>query len=162
MSQNEGVHKRLGIHSVKRCAFQSASLFRDDLVVIVGIGICDTAAARRHARQVAFVERLERHQKEARSPPLLRVIQLLTTAELACSNMVPHFGDQHRDSGPGLRCTRDLDTMGALSQTPCSTCARVRPDGKQSLRTVAHDGVLTFYPGRHHYPRHRQNNRAQE
>ena len=82
--------------------------------MVVGIGVCDTTAARRYTLKAAFVERLERHEKGARSRHLLHVNQLLSTAVLASCNVVLHVGDHHRDNGPGLRCARDLGNHSDL------------------------------------------------
>src|SRR5215470_14379167 len=85
-----------------------AGLGGHDRVVVVGIGVCDAAAARSHAVEPALIERLEKYEKGARPRHLLRVEQLLATAKLASGDEVLHVRDHHGDYGPGLRYTRDL------------------------------------------------------
>ena len=52
--QDKRVHQRQRIHGVKREGFQSAGIFGNDDIVIVGIGIGDAAAAWRHAVEPAL------------------------------------------------------------------------------------------------------------
>jgi hypothetical protein len=76
--------------------------------MIAAICIGDAAAAGRHAVEPAFVERLEKDEDGARTGHLLRLDQLLATAELASSDEVLHLRDDHGDDRPGLRYARDL------------------------------------------------------
>ena len=70
--QNQGVHQPERVYGVKSKASGGAGVLGDDQVVIVGIGIGDATAARRHPLQPAFIERLEKHQKRARPRHVLR------------------------------------------------------------------------------------------
>ena len=144
--------------------------------MVVGVGVCDTAAASCHSIEPAFVERLKCHEKRARSRDLLCVEQLLAAAELACGNIVLHIRDHHRDNGPGFRCTGDLGYHSNLhdlrfdlpeaSVEPTSTCGDQNssrshhridhiagPERKllyAPVHTGTDDGLLKFYLGLRH------------
>ena len=80
----------------------------DDHIVIVGVGVGNAAAARGHAIEPAFVERLEKCKKSARPRHLLHIDQLFAAAKLTGGNVVLHVCDDHRDDRPGFRNTGDL------------------------------------------------------
>ena len=89
-------------------AFSAPVSFATIDIVIVGIGIGDAAAARRHAVNAAFVERLQKREKRARPGYLLRFNQLLTAPNLAGGNVVLHIRHHHRDDRERLRDAGDL------------------------------------------------------
>ena len=68
-------------------------------VVVVGVGVGDAAAARRHAGQLALVERLEEHRDRPRLGHLLDVDQLVGRPDLAGGNHVLHLRHHHRQDG---------------------------------------------------------------
>src|SRR5687767_1847970 len=103
--KNQGVHECKRIYYMKSSTLQGASLFCRDFVVVVGVGVCEAAAASCHTIEPTFVERLKSHKKGAGPRDLLRFEQLLAAAELTCGNIVLHIRDHHRDNGPGFRCT---------------------------------------------------------
>ena len=106
--QNQGVHERERIDYMKSCTIQGASLFCRDFLVIVGVGVCDAAAARRHTIEPAFVEWLKFSENCARPRDLLRLEQSLAAEELARGNIVLHIRDHHRDNSPGFSCAGGL------------------------------------------------------
>src|SRR5262245_9265078 len=106
--QNEGMYERTGVHRVKNYASEGAGVFCHDDVVVIGIGVGDAAAARRYIIDAAPVERLEEHQQRARPRHLLRVDELLATAELSGRDEVLDARDRHRDDGERLRHAGDL------------------------------------------------------
>lgn len=59
--ENQGVHECKGIHDVQRHAFQGTGLLCRNLVVIVGVGVGDAAAARRYPFKSALIKGLERN-----------------------------------------------------------------------------------------------------
>src|SRR6478672_7982428 len=79
--ENQGVHQGEGVHNVKPNGPQGARVFCDNDVVIVGIGVGDAAAPRRHAVEAAFEERFEKNEERARPRYLLRLEQLLASPE---------------------------------------------------------------------------------
>src|SRR5215471_7026607 len=95
-----------------------AGLGGHDRVVVVGIGVSDAAAARRHAVEPALIERLEKYEKGARPRNLLRVEQLLAAAKLASCDKVLHIRDHHWDDGPGLRYTGSFGNHSRLHNLP--------------------------------------------
>src|SRR5258708_3029267 len=70
--------------------------FRYNFVMVARIGIGDTAAARRHAVEAAFVKRLKKDEKGTRPRHLLHINQLLAAAKLAGGNEVLHSCHHHR------------------------------------------------------------------
>src|ERR1051326_3508094 len=82
-AQEQCVDERECIDGVQRHAPDCSGLRRDNLVVVARIRVGDAAAARRHAVETAFVERLEKRNQGTRLFYLLGIDQLLAAAELA-------------------------------------------------------------------------------
>src|SRR5437016_8200217 len=102
------MHEPECIDNVKRYAPHSAGVFRYNQVVVIGIGIGDTAAAGRYVVEPTFVEGLEKCEEGPGLPHLLRVDQLLAATKLAGGDVVLHTRDHHRNDGPRLRYAGDL------------------------------------------------------
>ena len=84
------MHKRQRIYNVENGGPENARVFRDNFVVVARIGISDTAAARRHALEPAFVKRLKKNKKSTRLGHLLRFKELFATPKLPGGNVVLH------------------------------------------------------------------------
>ena len=138
--QDQRMHKREGVNAVKHGRPQRASVFCDDGVVVVGIGVGNAAAARGHAIEPAFEERLE-HEERAGPRHLLQIDQLLAAAELARGNVVLNARNNHRDNGKGFRYARglgyhslfhdlgfDLTETGLQAPLTCTLRDQYRPD----------------------------------
>src|SRR5262249_2312224 len=95
-----------------------AGLGGHDRVVVVGIGVSDAAAARRHAVEPALIERLEKYEKGARPRNLRCVDQLFAATKLASSDKILHIRDHHWDDGPGLRYTSSFGNHSRLHNLP--------------------------------------------
>src|SRR5262245_24183894 len=81
--QDQGVHETERIDNMKNHAFEGARVFCNDRVMIVRIGIGDTAAAGGYVVYSTFVERLEKGEKGAWPRDVLHIDQLLAAAKLA-------------------------------------------------------------------------------
>src|SRR5215469_4599102 len=99
--QNQRMQKRERIHDVKREGMKKAGIFRDNGVVIVGIGVGDTAAAGRKAFESTLKQGFESNKERARTSHLLWVEELLSAAELTGSDVILHGRDDHGNDGEG-------------------------------------------------------------
>src|SRR5216683_4950047 len=95
------MHEREGVDGVQRKASDRAAC--GNLVMVVGIGVCNAAATGSDAVEASFVEGFEKGYERARSRYLLRIDQLLAASELAGGDIVLNIGDHHRDDREGLR-----------------------------------------------------------
>src|ERR1700733_3446606 len=99
-SKDQRVHQTQCIDDVKSNTLQDTRLFLGNLVMVVGVGVGETSAARGYAFQPAFVERLKSDQESARFRDLLRFEQSLAATKLPGGDKVLHVGHDHRDDSP--------------------------------------------------------------
>src|SRR5262249_49636617 len=99
--QNQSMQKRERIHDVKREGMEKTGVLRHDGVVIVGIGVGDTATAGSKAFEATLKQGFESDKERARTSHLLWVKELLSAAELTGSDVILHGRDDHGNYGEG-------------------------------------------------------------
>src|SRR5262249_33803665 len=99
--QNQRMQKRERIHDVKRDGMKYTGVLRHDRIVVVGIGVGDTAAAGSKAVESTLKQGFESDKERARTSHLLRIEELLSAAELTSSDVILHGRDDHGNYGEG-------------------------------------------------------------
>ena len=120
--------------------------------MVVGICVCDAAAAGRYTIEPTFVERLEKREKSAGPRHLLRINQLLTATELACGDEVLHIRYHHVGQGEATSAvmpvlTRLTPPEDIAVATRIATALGVWRDGMSAAEaaTATADALEAFY-----------------
>src|SRR5262249_35791481 len=142
-SQDQRMHEPKGVHGVKSHTSDSASVLGYDQVVVVGIGIGDTAAAGCYIVEPAFIERLERYREGALPCHLLGIDELVAATKLTGGNDILDIRDHHRDDCPGLENTCDFANHSDLHYLRFNL-----PEAR--LQTSLTQALRNQYPGRSH------------
>ena len=101
-SQYQRMHHADRIYDVKKYPFRGAQSFVGKKVVIVGVGVDDTTATRRHIVDATLEKRLQKYRDRSGLYHLLWIDQLISPPDLARRYKFLHFGHHHRDDGHGL------------------------------------------------------------
>src|SRR5712675_873718 len=101
-TKDQRVNESYRIDDVQIDFLQRTDVLRFKFVVVIGIEICNAAAAWRNIVEHALVERFEKNQDRARGTELRHVGQLIGLQDLAGGDDVLHACDHQRNNGHGL------------------------------------------------------------